>query len=198
MAEAGDLINEFKSAKPPERVVIVLGIIAVIAVAFYLYKRGQSASAASSSTQGATTGQQAGYPTANGVPVLPNGVNPLYDPNGNLVGYQNPPATGPGGTNQSSLPAILQGMEIWKGTTTGNYFFGPNGPQPGRANQTALSTLFPPGTVFSGGTGSPLSYTLPGTNTPINTGVILSNPTPQAPMISSNTQLSKTAGGITH
>lgn len=102
MAETGDLINEFKQAKPPEKVVIVVGVLAVAGVAWYLYKKGQ-AQAASTPATGAPSGQVAGYPTVgpNGTPVLPSGVNPLYDPNGNLIGFQNPPPPGttppPGG-----------------------------------------------------------------------------------------------------
>jgi hypothetical protein len=91
MAETGDLIREFKDAKPAEKTVIILGIVAVAGVAFYLWRRGQS-QAASSPVQTAG-GQVAGYPMAGSTPVLPSGVNPLYDPSGNLVAFQNPPPT---------------------------------------------------------------------------------------------------------
>ena len=201
MAETGDLINEFKQAKPPEKVVIVVGIFAVAGVAWYLYKKGQAQSAVTSSNTGAPTSQTAGYPAvgANGTPVLPSGVNPVYDPNGNLVAFQNPPP--PGSTPPPatfSWPAALSGMKIWQGTTTHQYFFGPNGPQPGRANQTLLSSLFPQGTVFGGGTGGHLTYTLPGSTTPVSTPIILANPVPRTSMITSNTIVANTAGGGTH
>jgi hypothetical protein len=93
MAETGDLIREFKDAKPAEKTVIILGVIGVAGVAFYLWRRGSS-QAASSPVQ-TSSGQVAGYPSvgANNTPVLPNGVNPIYDPNGNLVAFQNPPPT---------------------------------------------------------------------------------------------------------
>src|SRR5256885_2027942 len=93
MAETGDLISEFKQAKPAEKVVIVVGVFAVAGVTLYLWKKGQ-AQAQSTPAQGSTSGQVAGYPTAGGLPVLPAGVNPVFDPNGNPIAFQNPPAGG--------------------------------------------------------------------------------------------------------
>ena len=203
MAEAGDLIQEFKSAKPPEKVVIVVGILAVGGVALYLYKKGQAQSNAATNT-GAPTSQTAGYPMAGGLPVLPSGVNPVFDPNGNPIGWQNPPPPGtlPPQANPPpaafTWPAALSGMKIWQGTTTHQYWFGPNGPQPGRANQTLLSSLFPQGTIFGGGTGGHLTYTLPGTTTPVVTPIILANPVPKTTMMTSNTVVAKTAAGGSH
>lgn len=79
-------------------------------------------------------------------------------------------------------PAGLTGMKIWEGTQSHDFFFGPNGPQPGRAGQTALSTLFPAGTTFSdpggGKAGDSFYYTLPGTTTPVKAPVSLVNPLP--------------------
>ena len=99
MAATGDLIEEFKNAKPPEKTVILLGIAAVGGIGLYLYIKNKGASAAAATDPNAATTQQtSGYPTANGVPVLPNGVNPLYDPNGNLTGYQNQTTPGSQGT----------------------------------------------------------------------------------------------------
>ncbi len=94
MAETGDLIREFKDAKPPEKTVIIVGIIAVIGIAWYLYAKNKAGSASpyQSGTPASPGSQQAGYPSVGsaGTPVLPSGVNPLYDPNGNLVAFQNP------------------------------------------------------------------------------------------------------------
>lgn len=155
MGESGDLIKEFKEAKPPEKAVIVIGVLAVAGVAYYLWQKGQS-QAASSPVQTAS-GQVAGYPTvgANGTPVLPSGVNPLYDPNGNLVAFQNPGATTPpvttppaGGTGGTSTPVnwytnILgklgynakitpggydaNGQRFWVGSGNSNMFYAPIG-----------------------------------------------------------------------
>lgn len=93
-----NLIEEFQHAKPPEKAVIIGGVVAVVSIGVYLFMRSKSsASGAATPTDTSTsTGQTAGYPTvgASGTPVLPSGVNPLYDPNGNLIGFQNPPAPG--------------------------------------------------------------------------------------------------------
>jgi hypothetical protein len=107
MGETGDILQEFKNAKPPEKAVIVLGGLAVVGIGIYLYTKGNAAASAANAATGSTsaTGQAAGYPTANGVPVLPGGTNPLYDPNGNLVGYQNQPTTGNQGPTGPQGPA---------------------------------------------------------------------------------------------
>jgi len=110
MAETGDLISEFKQAKPPEKIIIVTAVIAVIGVALYLFNKSKSGSSATPAdyTSGAPTAQTAGYPSvgANQTPVLPSGVNPLYDPNGNLVAFQNPAgnANGPLMTGSGTPP----------------------------------------------------------------------------------------------
>ena len=200
MGEGVDLIKEFKDAKPPEKVVIVVGVLAVVGVAYYLYQKGQGQAASST---GAPTSQTAGYPMAGDKPVLPSGVNPLYDPNGNLVGWQNPPPGGgppnlPPQPSTFTWPSILNGMKIWQGTQTHEYWFGPNGPQPHRANQTLLSSLFPQGTTFGGSTGGFLTYTLPGSTTPVTTNITLANPIPRPTHITSNTTVAKTAANINH
>lgn len=118
MAEAVDLIKEFKSAKPPEKAVIILGVAAVGGVAFYLWRKGSAAATTATTAQGQTGGQAAGFPTTvNGTPVLPAGVNPVFDQNGNLIAFQNqpPPApppppvqTGPS-QNQLTTQQLLKG-----------------------------------------------------------------------------------------
>ncbi len=94
MAESGDLIKEFKEAKPPEKAVIIGGILAIVGIAWYLHAKSQS-NQNTSNTGAAPTSQTAGYPMAGNSPVVPSGTNPLFDPSGNLIGWQNPP---PGGT----------------------------------------------------------------------------------------------------
>lgn len=116
MAETADLIKEFKNAKPPEKAVIILGVVAVGGVAFYLWRKGNTAAATTTAAQGQTGGQQAGFPTtASGIPVLPSGVNPVFDPNGNLIAFepQPPPAPPPPpvqtGPNQLTTQQLLKG-----------------------------------------------------------------------------------------
>ena len=119
MAETGDLIKEFKSAKPPEKVVIVLGIAAVGGIAIYLYRKSFAGGAATPATSTAAQGgQQAGFPsTSTGIPVLPGGVNPVFDPNGNLIAFQpSPPPPAPPPTpppppnpNQLTTQQLLRG-----------------------------------------------------------------------------------------
>ncbi len=193
MAETGDLINEFKQAKPAEKVVIVVGVLAVGGVAFYLYRKGQAQAAVSSNT-GAPVAQTAGYPMAGNTPVLPSGVNPLYDPNGNLIGFQNPPP--PGSTPPPAPftpPTVPAGQKIWAGLLNANgtrrYWIGTS-----QTQQSLLNDLFPAGTTFrsSGGT---LYYTLPG-GTETAFGTKLSAVPPKT--ISSNTQVAKTAATINH
>src|SRR5258708_6902997 len=108
MGEGVDLIKEFKDAKPPEKAVILVGAVAVLGIGFYLYKKGHGQSAPASSATGAPSGQTSGWPMAGNNPVVPSGTNPLYDPNGNLIGWQNPPSPGttppPGGPPTSGPP----------------------------------------------------------------------------------------------
>lgn len=110
MAETADLIKEFKNAKPPEKAVIILGIVAVGGVAFYLWRKGNAASTTATTAQ-SQTGQAAGFPTtASGTPVLPAGVNPVFDQNGNLIAFQNqpPPAPPPPPVQTGPVPSPNQ------------------------------------------------------------------------------------------
>jgi len=113
MAETGDLIKEFKEAKPPEKTVIIVGIIAVIGIAWYLYAKNKAGSTSpyETGTPASPGSQQAGYPAVGsaGTPVLPAGVNPLYDPNGNLIAFQNPGSNaGPPLSNGTQPTTIAQ------------------------------------------------------------------------------------------
>lgn len=205
MAEAGDVIKEFKEAKPPEKAVIVLGIIAVIGVAWYLYQKGkqQSTTPNTATSTGAAGGQVSGYPTvgAGGTPVLPSGVNPLYDPNGNLVAFQNQPTPTTGGDSGQTQPT----------TTPLNWFQQAFGLKPeisqqngqfllvernaGKITNTVnLKTLFPTGTTFSGAGGGLAYANVPGASSPL----LLTQGGYGRPMTASNTQVAKTAGSSNH
>ena len=170
MAETGDILQEWHNAKPPEKVVIVLGGVSVVGVAIYLYMKGQAASANSSNTGAAPPGQTAGFPMAGNVPVLPSGTNPLYDPNGNLIGFQNsptptPPVPAPPGSTQpvnwytNILGKLGYGTQIrpggvdangqrfWTGNNGGYMFYAPPGStiQPGAQGRMWITTPGPGG-----------------------------------------------------
>jgi len=110
----GDLTNEWKTAKPPEKILIIAGVAVVGGIAFYLYKKqqggggGQTINAPGQGQgQGTSGGQSAGFPTIpqGQLPVLPSGIQPIYDPNGNLVGYGPATGTPPSGTPSPSTGA---------------------------------------------------------------------------------------------
>lgn len=107
-----DTIDEFKRAKPPEKVVIIGGSVAVLGIALYLHNRSQAqqpATGATPATASAPQGsQQSGWATVpqGSTPILPNGYQPIYDPNGNLVGYGPTP---PGGGSPSPAPSPQPG-----------------------------------------------------------------------------------------
>lgn len=138
MAETGDLIREFKDAKPSEKAVIIVAVVAILGVSIYLWKKGNAAATNVPST-GTSTGQQAGYPTVGsaGTPVLPAGVNPLYDPNGNLVAFQNPggnvngplrgpagPTGPPGQTGKPMMGGTAAGLPNWFQNVIGKLAYG--------------------------------------------------------------------------
>lgn len=115
MANLGDLFQEFHNAKPSEKAFIIIAVLAVGGAAFYLYKRGSLSTVSSNSnTQSSGNGNSSAFPTVqsgNGsYPLLPYGVTPIYDSQGNLVGYQNPPTQqnnnggSSGGTNKPPIP----------------------------------------------------------------------------------------------
>lgn len=117
----GNLLDEWKHASKQEKTVIVLVIVGVVGIAIYLYIRSQQNAASTSPTGPSTVGntgtggQVAGYPSVGsaGTPVLPQGINPIFDPNGNLIAF------GPGssGTNGGTT---LPGSGTSNGTGTGN------------------------------------------------------------------------------
>lgn len=103
----GDTVEEFK--KLPVWGKVLVGVIAV-AVAYLAYEyfanRGSSGIQPTLISGGATSGGSSGasgsqspfasVPSGNSnVPLLPSNVNPVYDAQGNLVGYQQSASTSP-------------------------------------------------------------------------------------------------------
>jgi hypothetical protein len=119
---------------------------------------------------------------------LPYAVEGLV-PSGGTVGGNNTPPIPPGPPPNPPPPVFvwptaLTGMEIWQGTSSHNFFFGPHGPQPHEKDQTLLSTLFPAGTTFqdvqgTGGAKTSFSYTIPGQQ-PVIAPVTLVDPNASA------------------
>src|SRR5258708_24699403 len=68
MAESGDIFNEFKQAKPPEKIFLIGGGIAVIAILLYLHSQsgGGAKSQATDTSGGGATG-------AGGIQTVPTG-----------------------------------------------------------------------------------------------------------------------------
>ena len=107
MGVLGDTLDEFKQAKTPEKVFIVGGGVAVVAIMLYVHSKSSAATPTQGATGAGLTGGGTGggiqtVPTGGGgqVPILPPGLQPLYDALGNLIGYQ--PITSPGTPNSGS------------------------------------------------------------------------------------------------
>lgn len=173
MAEGFNPVEEFKKAKPPEKVVIVLGVVAVAGLALYLIMRSSrgGATSANDSASG-STGQTAGFPSAGGVPVLPSGTSPIYDPNGNLVAFQNPvsgtsTSTSVPGTTEPTHPANwfesilgkigynatinpggwdVNGQRFWVGKGNSNLFYAPIGSTVIKGQEGRIWLKLPDGT----------------------------------------------------
>jgi len=96
----GDLTNEWKHAKPPEKAFIVIAVLAVGGIGYYVYTQNKNAGTSTTNAPGQNTGtsggggQTSGFPTIpqGQTPVLPPGISPIYDANGNVIAY------GPSGT----------------------------------------------------------------------------------------------------
>jgi len=97
----GDGVEEFKKLPLWGKIAVIVLVVAGIGFAVYKYQQnaaanaGTSANSAAGSALGSSAagGSQSPFPMVNGLPVLPTGTNPLYDPNGNLIGYQPTPTT---------------------------------------------------------------------------------------------------------
>lgn len=188
----GDSVEEFKKLPPWGKGLAALALIGAAGIGFYEYQKSKNSGTAVSST-GSTTaatdpnaaagGLQSPFgqvPTSAGngstVPVIPWGDTPIFDGQGNLIGWRQPNPNQPPGF---TLPAGLSGMKVWQGTKTHDFWFGPKGPQRGGGGQTLLSTLFPAGTIFGINPDGTWTFTLPGTTTPVAGGTTV-NPNPPA------------------
>lgn len=82
----GDTVEEFRKLPPWGKAALAAGIGLLV----YLFWRSRQNSAQQAASQAvpAATGSQSPYPNVNGVPLLPSNVNPVYDPNGQLVSFQ--------------------------------------------------------------------------------------------------------------
>jgi len=109
----GDLTNEWKHAKPPEKAFIVIAVVAVAGIGYYAYTQNKNAGTNTTNAPGQNTGtaggggQTSGFPTIpqGQTPVLPPGISPVYDANGNVVAYA-PTGTpsAPGTTTGGATP----------------------------------------------------------------------------------------------
>lgn len=163
----GDSVEEFK--KLPTWGKIALGVGLAVVIFLFIRARQQAsanAAVAGASTAGAGTGtmsdMSAGtsssgsnspFPMVNGLPVLPTGTNPIYDPNGNLIGYQNqptptptnnPPTQGGGNPPTNPIPQGTNGPLIPFGSYNG----------PSYSNLKWGTTYNYNGTTYQLGTGS--------------------------------------------
>lgn len=158
MGAIGDVTSEFKNAGPKEKTVIIIAVIGVAAVAYYLYTKQSGSSSAP--TTGSSS--QAGYPLAGSTPVLPAGVNPLYDPNGNLIAFQNPTPTTPSPPPTPTAPTQtpLKGPSQpanWYTNFLGKIGYGTH-ISPGGVDQNGQRFWYAPGAFFYAPVGSSIAY----------------------------------------
>lgn len=130
----------------------VVTAIVIFIVGFVVYdvilKKNQNVASPSAIGTGATNGvitpsSETYNQTFNSYPTVPT-----------------PPVPQP-----SAYLSALAGQKVWQGTKSHVYFYGPNGPMPGKVNQNVLQGLFPTGTVLSstgGNAGDTWYYLLPG------------------------------------
>lgn len=100
MGVLGDTLSEFKKASPQEKIFIVGGGIAALAIALYIHNQNtqanqpaQAQTAGAASLQGGGTTAQGGIQTvpsaqSGNIPILPQGLQPIFDAAGNLIAYQ--------------------------------------------------------------------------------------------------------------
>lgn len=114
-----DTYDEIKKASPTEKVFIIGGAAAVVAIALYIHNQSGGAApvqgATGASLQGGSSGGGGGGiqtvpgPNSSNVPILPPGLQPIFDNMGNLLGYQptSPAPTGGGTTTPPSNPFVF-------------------------------------------------------------------------------------------
>ena len=96
----GDSVEEFKKMPTWGKVLAVAALLGVAGYAIYQHNQANSQAATSANSANPDSSLMAGMqspfsqvPTGNNgetVPYVPNGVNPIYDSQGNLVGWQQP------------------------------------------------------------------------------------------------------------
>lgn len=201
MGVLGDTLDEFKKASPQEKVFIGVGVVAAVAVLLYVRSQNSSSSTpaqgatGASLTGGASGGGGGGIqtvpgPNSSSVPILPPGLNPIFDSQGNLLGYQ--PITQ--GTLPTSTPTSTP--------TSNPVAFNPRAPQlpfgtnvPSKTgslftyNGTTYTTVAGPGGIIYGAVGRMSASQAQ--NTPIGTGKYVL----VAPKSAYNTTSIKQGGG---
>lgn len=108
----GDSVEEFKKLPTWGKVGVGLAGVGIVLVAIYERNKAAASTAAGASVSGgsatdtsglASSGLQSPFssvPSGSGsVPLIPQGVNPVYDAMGNLVAFQNAPPPAPTTTN---------------------------------------------------------------------------------------------------
>jgi|SRR5579863_1594679 len=175
MAFFQDAVEEFKKLPTGGKIAIGGIVVLVGYLGYRAYEANAASNAASQQASAAdTSGTNSGYasvpgPGGSSIPILPSGLTPMFDANGNLIGWQqtgqgtqppvNPPTPtptpGPGPQPGPKGP-FFSNAQI---SQQGNNFFLVQG-----KNQINLNTLFPKGTQFFGGGGGRAWYQLPGSN----------------------------------
>lgn len=124
MAVLEDTLNEFRKAKPPEKVLIIGGSLAVVAVALYLHAKS-SASASSSPAQ-ASTSASSGTPGTpqSGLQTFPYGSQPVLDSSGNPVAVIGPPETNPTPAPTTPPPGAMSGPILGAAPAGAKFGFG--------------------------------------------------------------------------
>lgn len=117
MAWLEDALEEYKKLPMWGKIAAGGAIVATAGLAYYEHRKGQGATT-SNAIGGALTGPSSAtdtsgaggnssiFPMTNGVPILPPGYNPIYNPSsGTLEGYQQPPPPTPPTGGGTILPA---------------------------------------------------------------------------------------------
>jgi hypothetical protein len=170
MGAIADVTSEFKGAKKPEKVMIVIGVLAVAGVAYYVYRYKQATATQQGvpTSTGVASSLPTGYPVTgqNQTPTIPFGVNPIFDPSGNLIAFQNPgpgggspPVTTPSqpanwftnflgnvgyGTKITAGGVDTNGQRFWLGNGNSSFFYAPVGSKLNYGAQGRI-WLTPPG-----------------------------------------------------
>jgi hypothetical protein len=91
----GDSIEEFKKLPTWGKVAAAAVLLVVAYLGYRAYKSGGTSAQSAAAGTASPAGSSSPFPMVNGVPLLPSGTNPIYDPGGGLAGYQGPITSGP-------------------------------------------------------------------------------------------------------